>query len=101
VNILGYKYKVEYASYTDIKGAGEADFDSGKIRLLESLNSEQARSAILHEIIEVINETLNINMMHDQIEKLEVGLFQVFVDSGVNLNPLLPKDAKEEQVGRA
>ncbi len=44
---------------------------------------------MLHEILEVLDERMELGMEHRVIQSLEAGLYQVLNDAGVDLSPLL------------
>lgn len=100
INILGMHYKVKITDdiKTDVKPFISPDeaqtdfsgyFSSGCLTIF--LDKHTARqnmeSVLLHEIIEVINHHLALNLQHDNIDRLETALYQVLTE-----NNLLRKD---------
>ena len=99
LNILGYSYTL----YTEVpmsdiptdspedggKNVGLTNLDTKEMWVASDMDKDQKDSVLIHEIIEAINYHLELNLQHNQIMALEVGLHQVFQDSGVELSPLL------------
>ncbi len=52
------------------------------IKIDADLNKQEQDRILIHEILEVINRNLYINLDHDeQINKLDAGLYQVLMDN--------------------
>lgn len=60
---------------------GEADLDSGEIRIGDWLCESHARSTLLHEIVHFIDDDLELGMTEEQVGGLAQGLFQVLRDN--------------------
>ena len=90
INILGYIYSIEYPGDNRTMGTtGKVRFDSFRIQLANNNEPQELRSTMLHECIECINYHLNLNFEESTIARLEVSLFQVLTQNGVDLTPLL------------
>lgn len=87
MKILGYDYTV--VEVTDSEEFGSFDAQQQQILISADLCTEQQASTILHEIIEVINYHLDLDLEHSSIMALEAALYQVLVDSKVDLPMLL------------
>ena len=60
-----------------------------RLQIADDLAGDEQLSTILHEIIEALNYHLALDLPHNAIMGLEAGLYQVLVDSGVDLSPLM------------
>jgi len=91
INILGYAYTVDLSdTLEDMNGnIGFCNFDRKILRVANDVDSDVRNSTLLHEIIEAINYHLEIGLCEAQIKQLEVGLHQVFNESGGALSSLL------------
>lgn len=79
LKIGGRKFSIEY-----IKGLadnGSTDFDNNIILIKDNMSVDNKLSTVLHELLEVINETYDLNLSHQTIQTLEAGLFQVIKDN--------------------
>lgn len=86
MRILGYTYQVE--RIPALGAMGRCDVALQIIRIDANLPADQARSTMLHEIIEALNHALEMDLPHGVICQLEAGLYQVLVDAGIDLEPL-------------
>ena len=90
IKILGYTYSIKRIGTMDeIGSSGRADIAKQVIQIATDLTSEQTMSTVLHEILEALKYYLELEMEHSVIMALEAGLYQVLVDNGVDLSPLL------------
>lgn len=96
VNILGITYKVKITEdiKTDTKpyiydGDEKTDyagyFSSSALTIF--LDKHTARqnmeSVFIHEVIEIINHHLALNLQHDNIDRLEVALYHVLTNNNI------------------
>ncbi len=89
INILGYTYSIEYpGDVRTMNATGRVRFDGFRIQLANS-EPQELLSTMLHECLECLNRHLNLDLEEDTIVRLEVGLFQVLTQNGVDLTPLL------------
>lgn len=90
MKIMGYNYTVDTDKDQNKIGCfGRLIMSDQEIQIANDLHPEQAASTMLHECIEALNYHLNIALTENQIHSLEAGLFQILIDAGVDLTPLL------------
>lgn len=90
MDILGYNYTIiSDKDRNDMEAWGIANHKSLKIFLATDLGDQQLLSTLLHEILESIKFHLDITLEHDDLNRLEAGLFQILGKNGVDLTPLL------------
>jgi hypothetical protein len=77
INILGVEFRVVFSDKLDPPHVGECNAMKCVIKIHPGLCKAAARSVLLHEVIEAINETLGLKLMHSQICGLEAGLNSV------------------------
>ncbi len=79
IKILGKTYLVrEVKSLADF---GSTDFFNQDILIREDMSVDNKESVILHEVLEVINDSLDLNLTHQTLQSLEASLFQVYKDN--------------------
>jgi hypothetical protein len=61
------------------------------ISVANDLGDDQMRSTMLHEILEVLDYSLDLQLEHDTICQIEAGLYAVLKTNGVDLGPLLDR----------
>jgi len=91
LKILGYKYAVKKDVAANNSGWAAA-CDSKKMEIIlpiDAQNEQNLMSAIIHETIEALSYHLQLDLPHQAIMGLEAGMYQVLVDNGVDLAPLL------------
>ena len=83
LKIAGYEFEVILKDRTKdgSERSGSMLFSRQIIWIDSNQNKEQQESSLLHEIIEVINMANDLNLNHQQICVLEVGLYQVLKDN--------------------
>ena len=92
LRILGYDYTVDTSKVQrDMDACGRADFCLQVISVANDLSDDQMRSTMLHEIIEVLDYSLDLQLDHGKICQLEAGLYAVLKTNGVDLGPLLDR----------
>jgi len=90
MKILGYDYTVTNADdYASMGAMGRSHINSLTIQIASDLNQQQTVSTLLHEMIEVINSHLHLQLSEQQIMAMEASLYQCLRDNGVSLTPLL------------
>ena len=57
---------------------GSTDFDTQTILIRNGMTEENKLSTIIHECLEVLNETYDLDLKHQTIQTLEAGLFQIY-----------------------
>lgn len=91
MKILGYNYTLDSIFDTEELGgnAGKCYAGSQHISLAKNLTVDGAESTLIHEIIEAVDYHLELKLEHKQICALEVALYNVLKENGVDLVPLL------------
>ena len=89
MKILGYTYQVEVVSADAMDAMGRFQARRQRLQIASDLTGDERMSTLLHEIIEALNYHLALNLPHAKFMALEAGLYQVLVDGGVDLAPLL------------
>jgi hypothetical protein len=93
MKILGYTYKVNCeVDNRNMNGIGRLRSDSLQIDISGDVAEGQKMSTLLHEIIEALNYHLALGIQHQKIMALESGLYQVLIDNGVDLSPLMVEE---------
>jgi hypothetical protein len=91
IKVLGHKYTVDLSQrLDDMKGnVGVCDLDYLIIKIANDAPPDVKVSTLLHELIEAINYHLELKLKHGQIMGLEVGLYQIFSENGIDLGRIL------------
>lgn len=90
LNILGYVYVLDASqSIDDLKVAGRSSPLHQTIVLARELSEQQKQSTLLHEVLELLNHHLGLELRESKILALEAGLYYVLTQNGVELSPLL------------
>jgi hypothetical protein len=91
IKILGHKYTVDLSQKLDeMKGnVGVCDLDYLIIKIANDAPSDVKTSTLLHELIEAINYHLELKLKHGQIMGLEVGLYQILSENGIDIGKIL------------
>jgi hypothetical protein len=99
LNILGYTIDTDFSRSSDELGdvVGRCSPDMLYIRIASDMPYQSKISGMVHEIIEVINSQLQLNLEHETICRLETSLFQTLTMNGVDLSPLI--EGKGEKYG--
>jgi len=91
IYILGKDVDVEWKRDTGNYGTwSEAML---KIEMEEGQPVDMAESTMLHEILEALKDLLKLQFSHDDLARLENGLYAVLSDAGVDLSPLIKEKA--------
>jgi hypothetical protein len=78
IQILGHTYTLDLSEDNrDIEGHGSTDCLKQVIQIASNAHSQEQRSTLLHEIIEVLNFQLELKLEHQKITALAEGLYQV------------------------
>lgn len=90
MKILGYEIAIISDRKMGEMGGTSGGFTSAQqyMQIATDLCEEQKISTILHEILEALNFYSELEIKHNIISSLEVGLYQVLKDNGVDLTPL-------------
>lgn len=83
VKVMGRTLSIKYVDGLPLEGdeQGECDIDKSAIYIKDGLETQQERSAILHETIHAIDFLLNLKLTEEQVLGLEAGLYQVNSDN--------------------
>ena len=83
VKILGHKYSVEIKDRMFLRenNAGRACANTLEITLAGGLPESRGAEAFLHEIIEMLKYTLQVDIKHEDLSALSEGLFSVIRDN--------------------
>lgn len=86
VVVLGLTYPIKYEEDLLEKEShwGETRFIKQEIAFDKSCSTERLIHTFMHEVIEAINERLDINLRHHQINLLEYGLTQFLKDNQID-----------------
>jgi hypothetical protein len=97
MNILGYNYEIDYSQREDQLGSlGRCSGKLLRIEIANDMPPQQTQSTMLHEIIEAINYHLQLHLEHGVIAALETSMYQVLVQNGIDLTPLVTKQDQIE-----
>lgn len=79
INILGQKFDLKEVD--GLVDSGNSDSQRQIILINKNLSPEQKASTIVHEVIEMLNAMLDLNLSHQTICALEIGLFSFIKDN--------------------
>lgn len=97
VKILGYSYTLRAdRPHEKLEASGRLLPSRLHLEIASDMCKAQKISTVLHEILEGLKHHLSLKISHDDIERLETGLFTVLTDNGVNLSPLIRKPRKRD-----
>lgn len=89
MKILGFDYSFErFEMAHEDDSFGRYCVKSQKILIAEGLHPQQEISAIVHEVLEVLDYHLDLTLGHQAVMALDASLFQILSDAGVDLEPL-------------
>lgn len=91
LKVLGYHCKTVWVPESTSRDMATYHDRSMTIGISRGLSPEQTISSILHETLEVLKTTLSLELEHNVLCSIEAGLYQVLVDNGVDLSPLLER----------
>lgn len=90
MRILGHTYRVDRSrTVKEIGASGRCLGASQVLQVASDLTGGLPISVLLHEAAEAIDYHLGLQIAHSSISGLVTGLYQVLVDNGVDLRPLL------------
>ena len=89
MKILGYDFRVEMDKpYNELGAMGRSHFNTMLIQIASDSGKQQMESTVLHEIIELCNVALEMELSHHAISVLETSLYQTLTANGIDLSPL-------------
>jgi hypothetical protein len=93
MKILGRSYTVKHVRHlAESSLLGQHIAATREILLEEGMTHDEEVSTAFHEILEAINNLLELDLEHKTITAIETGLTSVFLDTSIDMKPLL-KDA--------
>jgi len=84
IKILGKVYKVEISNNFKEHNStdrGNVGLTQDKIIVDNTLCIDQQKETLLHEIIEVLNDSFEMDLKHCTISQLTAGLLQILLDN--------------------
>ncbi len=87
LRILGHRVtvtRVRRALLSD--PMGEADHQRGEIRIVRGLEPSVERATLLHEIVHIVNDHLDLGLSEEQVTGVAQGVFQVLEDNQLGRN---------------
>jgi len=95
MKILGYDYRMEMDKpYSELGVMGRSHFSTQLIQMARDSGKQQMESTVIHEILEICNIALELELGHQTISILESSLYQALTANGVDLSPLLKELGK-------
>ena len=87
MKIFGYNYKVIFKDLNPTGGChlGRHEFRNQTILIDSEADKEQQLSTLLHEVIEAISSLNDLNLEHNKICVLEVGLYNFLTSNKFGL----------------
>ena len=83
IKFLGHEYRISQVTANEIEGCnGQTWLKLLEIRIDKDLPQSRKESVLLHEIIEIVNAHLELDLEHRKIEVLEEILYSIFKDNG-------------------
>jgi hypothetical protein len=79
IHIAGRDFEVSLVN--GLVDAGNSDTPNQKILICAEQTRENQESAVLHEVIEIINSIYDLNLEHQTIQTLEAALYHVYRDN--------------------
>ena len=86
LKILGHQYEI---IINDENQSANSNFGTywakhNRIWINSQICEQQQKSTLIHEILEAINFLEDIKLKHEQITRLEAGLYQVLKDNNLD-----------------
>ena len=89
LKIQGFDWEViEVGSAETLGSFGKCNFRLQRIEIANDLNPQKRTSTILHEMLEAVKEYKKCKLCHDDMDRLEVGIFEALTGNGVDLSKL-------------
>ena len=79
LKIGGKVFKVEYVK--GLADNGSTDYTTQIINIKDENTEDGKLTSIIHECLEVLDETYDLKLPHQTIQTLEAGLFQIIKDN--------------------
>ena len=81
LNILGKPYRIVIEGTPRATSVGSMDSVNSLITINPNQAEHEMAATVIHEILEAIICTLSIKIEHDDINRLETGLYQVLTEN--------------------
>lgn len=91
MKVLAYDYDIQAVSTSvaDSTFMGRHNGTELTIRICTGMDRQHQESTMIHEIIEAIVWQLKLKLEEEQVIGLEIGLYNVLRNTGVDLSPLM------------
>jgi hypothetical protein len=89
LKILGHQYSIRLADPGVFDDLGRVNHGALIIQLRKDMNDDAKLSTLIHEIVHSIDFQLSTDMDEKNVCRMATGIYQVFVDNGIDLSPLL------------
>lgn len=89
IKVLGHNYAVVYDPKLLAKSngnPGEVNYFLNEIVLSDEVPDSSRNETLIHEILEVLNNRLQLEIPHNTITVLSEGLYQTLRDNGLQFN---------------
>jgi hypothetical protein len=84
IDILGKTIELKLVDYENMGTAfGLSRGDKQLIKLTKDFGKERMESTLLHEILHMLSDELNLGLTEHQVHVLEAGLYQVLSQPGL------------------
>ena len=81
VNVLGRRHNIQRLPWKQHEDYGSYEPKSGDIVICKDCDDDRAEEALMHEVIEVINEHCDLRLKHQTISTLSAVLYHTIVDN--------------------
>ena len=79
IKVSGQTYSIDIID--SLADCGSTTFNTQKILINGNQNDSRKQTALVHEVLEILNETYDLNLPHQTIQTLEAGIYQIIVDN--------------------
>jgi len=80
IQILGKTYKIEYVDNKTLGGNyGDCNTTKAYIRINKEITKQQQEDTLLHEVLHIISDELNIELGEKQVQILATALYSIGV----------------------
>jgi hypothetical protein len=99
IRILGIPFAVRGdLKYEEMDTSGNVTACDQAIRVAYNIGPQAQEAVLLHEILEVIDGRLELNLSHTQIKSIETSIYAVLIDNGVSLRPLVDRIDRVKEI---
>lgn len=90
IKIFYRNFKINYLNEIrndeDTKLQGQINYQTSEIKILNTINIEEQKATLLHEIIHGIDQVMNLDLDEKQVDNLSHGLMTILIDNQDFLN---------------